>query len=562
MSCGFFRSAALHPTRAPRPVARCIAQLSPHLWRGGVCALAALLMAACSTVMPEADYPRPVSVALAHPQSTRLGALFGREAAAHGGRSGFRIVTTGVNGFLLRVQLIDAAQRTLDLQYFIFRGDQTGRLITDALRRAAARGVRVRVLVDDGETVAGDGQILALDGQPNIEVRVFNPFVYRGHSELLRGLEFLFDASRLDYRMHNKLLVADNSVALIGGRNIGNQYFQMDPRSQLADDDVFSVGPVVKQLSATFDDFWNSRFAIPARALGHRSPAPLNVSVPHWRRQERRLLVSLGLPGTHYAAKIQSDEPFADLISGRLPLVWAWAQVVYDSPDKKSVRRGERLGQLMQPEVALAAAKVKSELLIITPYLVPAPEEMKLLATLRRRGVTIRILTNSLMSARSLLGQSGYMHYRVALLKEGIHLYEIRTQLGNTQGSGQTKQMSRFGNYALHAKQFVFDRRSVFFGSMNFDQRSRDLNTEIGLIIHSPKLAAQAAARFKAMTEPQNAYHVRLLVPGAGSAGKPHLVWDTVVHGKPVEYDHEPSSSALRSLEIKLLSMLHVDGEL
>ncbi|EQD46831.1 phospholipase D/Transphosphatidylase, partial [mine drainage metagenome] len=161
---------------------------------------------------------------------------------------GFRIVSTGVNGFLLRVQLIDAAQRTLDLQYFIFRGDQTGRLITDALRRAAARGVRVRILVDDGETVAGDGQILALDGQPNIEVRVFNPFVYRGHSELLRGLEFLFDASRLDYRMHNKLLIADNSVALIGGRNIGNQYFQMDPHSQLADDDVFSVGPVVKRL--------------------------------------------------------------------------------------------------------------------------------------------------------------------------------------------------------------------------------------------------------------------------------------------------------------------------
>jgi putative cardiolipin synthase len=524
--------------------------------------MVALLMAACSSVMPKADYPRPVSVALAHPQSTLLGALFAREAAAHGGRSGFRIISTGVNGFLIRVQMIDAAQRTLDVQYFIFRGDQTGRLITDALRRAAARGVRVRVLVDDGDTVAGSGQLLALDGQPNLEIRVFDPFAYRGHSEILRGLEFLFDASRLDYRMHNKLLIADNSIALIGGRNIGNQYFQMDPHAQVADDDVFSAGPIVKRLSATFDEFWNSRFAIPARALGRTNHRPIIRSAHRWRSRQHRQLASLAAPGTDYVAKIASGEPYAGIISGRLPLVWAWARVVCDSPDKKNVRLGERLGQLMQPEVAVAAAKVTSRLLIITPYLVPAPQEMKLLAELRRRGVTIRILTNSLMSASNLLGQSGYMHYRVALLEEGIDLYEIRSQLGNIQGSGQTQRISRFGNYSLHAKQFVFGRHSVFFGSMNFDQRSRDLNTEVGVIIDSPKLAAEAAARFKAMTEPENAYRVRLLAPPAGSAGKPHLVWDTVEDGKPVEYDHEPSRSAWRRLEVELLSLLHVDGEL
>lgn len=531
-------------------------------WRSAACAIVVLLMTACSSVMPGADYPRTVSVALAHPRATRLGELFAREAVEHGSRSGFRIISNGVDAFLIRAQMIDAAQRTLDLQYFIFRGDQTGRLLTDALRRAAARGVRVRVLVDDGDTVAGDGQILALDGRPNLQVRVFNPFAYRGHSTTLRALEFLFDASRLDYRMHNKLMVADGAIALVGGRNIGNQYFQMDPQSQLADDDVFAAGPVVKRLSATFDEFWNSRFAIPARALGRAKHRSDRRTAHHWRWRQRRQMQSLASPGVDYVAKIASGEPYADMIAGRLPLVWAHAEVVCDSPDKKRVRGGERPGQLMQPEVAVAAALVKTELLMITPYVVPAPEEMKLLATLRRRGVTIRILTNSLKSAHSLLAQSGYMHYRVPLLREGVHLYEIRARLGNTKGSGQTERISRFGNYSLHAKQYVFDRRAVFFGSMNFDRRSRDLNTEVGLIIFSRTLAADAAARFAAMSAPQNAYTVRLRPAPAGAAAKPHLVWDTVENGVPVEYDSEPVRTPGRRLEVKLLSLLHLDGEL
>ena len=545
--------------QAPRSTA---GRVGGSPWRGAACATVVLLMTACSSVMPGADYPRTVSVALAHPRTTHLGEQFAREAADHGGRSGFRIISDGVAAFLIRAQMIDAAQRTLDLQYFIFRGDQTGRLLTDALRLAADRGVRVRVLVDDGQTVAGDGQILALDGQRNLQVRVFNPFAYRGHSMTLRALEFMFDSSRLDYRMHNKLMVADGAIALVGGRNIGNQYFQMDPQAQLADDDIFAAGPVVKRLSATFDEFWNSRFAIPARALGQAKHRAHRRTAHRWRWRQRRQMQPLASPGVDYVAKIASGEPYADLISGRLPLVWARSAVVCDSPDKKQVRGGERVGQLMQPEVAVAAALVKTELLMITPYVVPAPEEMKLLATLRRHGVTIRILTNSLESTHSLLAQSGYMHYRVPLLREGVHLYEIRSRLGNTKGSGQTERISRFGTYSLHAKQYVFDRRAVFFGSMNFDRRSRDLNTEVGLIIYSPTLAADAAARFAAMAAPQNAYTVRLRRTPAAADGNAHLVWDTVEGGAPVEYDREPVRTPGRRLEVKLLSLLHVDGEL
>ena len=165
------------------------------------------------------------------------------------------------------MQLIDAAEKTLDLQYYIFRGDETGRMLSGALLRAADRGVRVRVLVDDGDTMRATSKSRRWSRSPSIEVRIFNPFRYRGHSTALRNSEWMFNRSRLDYRMHNKLLVADNAVALIGGRNIGNQYFQMDPESQLADDDVFVAGPIAEQLSTTFDEYWNSAFAIPARAF-------------------------------------------------------------------------------------------------------------------------------------------------------------------------------------------------------------------------------------------------------------------------------------------------------
>jgi putative cardiolipin synthase len=241
-----------------------------------------------------------------------------------GGESGYRILSVGVDGFLVRSQLIDAAERTLDLQYFIFRGDETGRLLTDALLHAADRGVRVRVLVDDGDTVAGDEQIIALDAHPNIEIRIFNPFVYRGHNKLRRTWEFLLHASRLDYRMHNKLLVVDDAVALIGGRNIGNQYFQLDPDSQFADDDVFAAGPIAAQLSATFDEFWNSPFAIPAAALG-RQPSVTALAERRAQAAEHteQHLTTLKSDGIDYAARVATGEPYAGLISGRLPLVWA-----------------------------------------------------------------------------------------------------------------------------------------------------------------------------------------------------------------------------------------------
>jgi putative cardiolipin synthase len=516
------------------------------------------LIVGCAGLPPGADFPRIASASLVHPEQTRLGAHFAAAALEHGGTSGFHILSVGVDGFLTRVQMINAAERTLDLQYFIFRGDETGRLITAALLRAADRGVLIRILIDDGDTVAGDEQIFALDGHPSIAIRVFNPFAYRGHAKLLRATEFMFNMRRLDYRMHNKLLVVDNAVALIGGRNIGNQYFQMDPESQFADDDLFSVGPVVQQLSATFNEFWNSPLAIPAAALrGGRHEAATLEKHRQLARGSKPML-ALDSPGIDYVAMLRTDEPYAGMISGSTPLVWANAQVVSDSPDKKDVVKGVSRGRLMARPVSMAAAQAQTEILIVTPYFIPARDEIHMLDTLLRDNVRVAMLTNSLESAPGLMAQAGYIHYRVPMLDDGADFYEVRSLLGSRRGSGQTTRISKFGNYGLHAKLFVFDRERLFIGSMNFDQRSKRLNTEIGLIIDSPELAQQMALRFDGMTQPENAYALSMRDLGHGRG----VVWDTAEDGKPVEYTQDPARSQWQRMKMKLLALLPVRGEL
>lgn len=520
--------------------------------------LVTMLAVGCATLPPGADFPKTTSFALAHPEQTRLGRQFDGAAPAHGGKSAFRLLSVGVDGFLARAQMINTAQRTLDLEYFIFRQDETGQLLTDALLHAADRGVRIRVLVDDADTLKGDGQIAALSADPNIDIRIFNPFVYRGHTELIRAIEFAFNASRLDYRMHNKLLVVDNAIALVGGRNIGDQYFQVDPESQFGDDDVFAAGPIVKKLSKTFDDFWNSALAIPVAGLGDGKHSDAALAAFRKTLDEHRR--QLKADGTDYASRVASGEPLAGMLSGRLPLVWANAQVVFDSPDKKRVEKGEIVGELMHRTVADAVAGVRSELLMVTPFLIPGNDGMRLFEDLRKRGVRVRILTNSLESTPEPAAQSGYMRYRVPLLEDGVELYEVRALLGNARGSGESSTATLSGNYALHAKLFVFDRQRLYIGSMNFDQRSHHLNTEVGLIIDSPELARQTAARFESIVVPANSYALALRKDPAG--GAPKLIWRTREDGKDIDYDSEPARSAWQRLQVEFLSLLPLDREL
>lgn len=519
--------------------------------------LTVVILGGCASLPPGADFPKNTSTAFEHPENTLLGKNFDKAAHANAGNSGFRIIPVGADGFLMRMQMIKAAEHTLDLQYYIFHGDETGRLLTGAILSAADRGVRVRILIDDGETVDGDEQISVLEAHPSIEIRIFNPFNYRGHIQFFRATEFMFNAARLDYRMHNKLLVIDNSIALMGGRNIGDQYFQIDPESQFADDDLFAAGPITQHLSMTFDEYWNNALSIPVKALSSETHSLLALN--DHRQELKEESRQLKADGVDYVKQIATGEPFNGIISGRLPLIWAHAQLVYDSPDKKKVESGAMVGRLMQREVANATIEVQSELLMITPYLIPGKEGMQLFKDLRQRHVHVRILTNSLESSAMLLAQAGYMHYRKPLLEDGVELYEIRALLENSKGSGQTPVISRYGNYSLHGKLFVLDRKRLFIGSMNFDQRSMHLNTEIGLIIDSPELAQQVAARFEAMVQPGNAYRLTLSTDNAASQ---NIVWHTQINKEPVEYDIEPARTNWQRFKVTILSLLPLDSEL
>jgi cardiolipin synthase C len=523
--------------------------------------LATCVVSACASRPAGADFPKSTSTSLEHPEVTALGRQFQPEARRHTDLSGYRIINVGIEGFRARMELIEAAQKAIDLQYYIFRGDETGRLLTEKLRQAAERGVRIRILVDDADTEKGDQQILQLAAYSAVEIRIFNPYAYRGHSRLLRDLTFFLRSSQLDYRMHNKLMVADGSAALIGGRNIGNEYFQVDPQSQFADEDVFVAGPMVRQLAHSFDQFWNSDLAIPAAAFGSHKRE--NVGAQSLARHESGN-VATRLPRPvpiDYTALLATDGPFSGITKGRVSLVWAPAQLVYDSPDKKQVETGAKQGRLIDRPVLSSASEVKSELLMITPFFVPSPDELKLLKSLRDRRASVRILTNSLESNPQIAAQSGYQRYRVALLEGGAKLYEIRSMLGNVLGSGETARMSRYGHYGLHGKMYVFDRQKVFLGSMNFDERSEHINTEIGLIISSPELARQTADRLEEMVRPENCFRVELSSPSAPQKSQ-HLEWKTNEGGREVVYTHEPARSNWQRFKARLLSLLPIRREL
>jgi putative cardiolipin synthase len=545
-----------------------------------VACLELLLAAGCATVQPGTGQPKTPSSAVAPSVDTPLGKAFLPLAKAHGDESGFRMLSAGIDGLTARIEMIDAAQRSLDIQTYIFRSDKSGDLTAQALLRAADRGVRIRVITDDGEAVPGDERILSLAARPGIEIRIFNPLRYRGHLKLVRGAEWLFDEGRLDYRMHNKLMVADNAVAIIGGRNIGDQYFQIDPESQFGDDDVVMAGPMVQRLSGVFDQFWNSNLAVPAPTVDkrHTSDKALSTYLARLANGGEQVGVkhaaitpgAASTPGatiTPVAAITPSAEstpgaertPFLDIVSGRTPLNWSPMTLVYDSPDKKDVDKGNSPGRLIYKAFAEQASQVKTELLVVTPYFIPSPDESRLLKEGRGRNARVRILTNSLAAAPSVEAHSGYTHYRVELLREGVELYEVRARLGNTRGSGQTKAISRHGNYGLHAKLFVFDRKVAFVGSMNFDQRSKHLNTEIGVLISSPELSREIAARFEALTQLENAYTVTL---EEGTAGNPRLVWKTKEDGKMIEYRREPARNEWQRVKVRFLSVLPLDKEL
>jgi putative cardiolipin synthase len=490
-------------------------------------------------------------------QDTLLGRALAPLQARHPGLSGIHALSDARNAFAARVLLARAAQRSLDVQYYIWRADTTGHLLLDELRRAADRGVRVRLLLDDGGTAGMDTELAALDQHPLIEVRLFNPFVQRTP----KFLGYLTDFSRTQRRMHNKSFTADSQASIVGGRNIGDEYFDATDGVLFADLDVVATGSVVPAIAQSFDQYWNSISAYPADRLLPQLP---DYAV---ERAYRQLATEVARPEARsYADAVARSAFTRDLLEGRLPLRWVPTTLVSDDP-AKVLGEAPRDGLLIT-QLAPAIGQPRQRLDLVSPYFVPTQAGVRALADLSGQGVAVRVLTNSLEATDVAVVHAGYAKYRRPLIEQGVQLYELRRQPPQqdapepghgprspaaASGLGSGSRPGSSGS-SLHAKTFAVDGQRLFVGSFNFDPRSAHLNTEMGLLIDSPEMAQRMSATLDASL-PTAAYQVRL-----DSSGRLSWTHEAGHPPAPVTTTTEPGSHALKRLLLRVLGWLPIEG--
>jgi putative cardiolipin synthase len=484
-------------------------------------------------------------------ESTSLERALRPALAEHEGLSGVYPLADGVDAFAARMALSAAAERTLDLQYYIWHPDDSGKLLANQIIQAADRGVHVRLLLDDIGVNPSDAHLLALASHPNIEVRLFNPVANR----TFRRLSLLFEFSRINRRMHNKSFTVDRQVTIIGGRNIGDEYFAAGEGVAFADLDVVAVGPIVGAAVESFDLFWRSPFSVPIAALTGKK-----VSA-EWVKEQRAALAAHceALKDSPYLRAARNTRLMSELREHKLVLFWGAAWLAYDLPDKLTTTPEDRATHLI-PQLKPVIDATQRELLIVSPYFVPGRQGVAFLLALRKRGVRVVILTNSLAATDVAAVHAGYRRYRKALLRGGVELYEFKsTASKGSRDSGDSTGGS--SGASLHAKTFVFDDQRVFVGSLNLDPRSASLNTEIGAVLEIPGLAALASEGIgqKGLS---SAYRLEW-VPSPGPCKECGSInWLKEANGKVTRHTREPEASFGRRLLVALLSLLPIEGQL
>lgn len=541
-----------------RALLSCVVQ-PVRQWRIALLIPLAVLAGACTSVRPP---PEPSSWTSHTPASTPgdLATALAPAIRTHPGQSGFQLLATGSAAFTTRLALVQSAQHSLDVQYYSAGEDITGRLLLQSLLYAADRGVRVRMLVDDINRRHTDPAFAALDQHRNIEIRVFNPFGTRDTTLLERAGNLLTQFDQLNRRMHNKALIADNQLAIVGGRNLGDEYFDANPDLSFRDFDLLCAGPVVDAISRSFDHFWTSPQSYPLKQVQSKIDketldATRDALAQHWRDADN---VPAGYEALH-------QPPLAaGLGDGTVPLFWAPAELAADTPDKLDAPAtatqsapADKLRQL--------AAKAQSEVLIISPYFVPLDGGVRFLSTLAQRGVKVRVLTNSLAATDVVPVHAGYARYRPALLRAGIELYEFKP-IRSDDGERPTRRVTFGGSSkaSLHGKAYVIDRRDVVLGSFNLDPRSVRLNTELAIVIHSPEFAERMARIFDRATSPRSSFRVELAPPGTAPPTPtpptmPALRWVGEENGKPRIFDVEPYATFSRNAVAGAFTLLPSD---
>lgn len=523
-------------------------------WTGLTLTALALLQVGCATL--PTDYPRSPSHALVETTDTRLGRGVAGEITKHSGQSGVHLLDRGIDAFVARLALASLAEKSLDLQYYIWHGDTTGKLLAYALVQAADRGVRVRLLLDDIGTAADDSNLLVLDSHSNIEVRLFNPVATRS----MRGVGMITGFSRVNRRMHNKSFTADNQVTIVGGRNIGDEYFAASGDEEFADLDAVVIGRAVQQVSDGFDRYWNSPAAYPIKALSDIRPTRAETEAV----RAQLLEFAHSQRATPYAEGLRTSGLAQALRDGTLAFSFGQVRVLYDDPAKITAEANDR-SALLIPQLLPEVEALRSDLLLVSAYFVPGDDGVAALRRLCERGVRVRVVTNSLAATDVPVVHAGYARYRRALLEAGVELYELKpTAVAKDQERAANGERAENGTSgvtgssraSLHAKTMAFDRHALFVGSMNFDPRSVFTNTEIGVVVDDPKLVGEFVRQLDARL-PEIAYRVVLQVPAADASRQ--ITWLGRENGREVRYTHEPLTSVWGRFKVWFYSLWPIE---
>ena len=456
-------------------------------------------------------------------------------------QSGFYPLISGIDALAARVLLAERAEHSIDAQYYFLLPDVTGRLFLHALFRAAERGVHVRLLLDDIHTKGHDASLAALHAHPNINIRLYNPFTKRS----ARWLDFIVDLPRVNRRMHKKSFTVDRLATIVGGRNIGDEYFDAREDFQFGDIDLLGIGPIANEVSSAFDEYWESDFAAPMDSIIDSPQSRNTIKAAGAKLQG----VIAELRDTPYAAALESTLIGA-VEQGTLPLYWAEATTIYDPPgktggviDAEDVSKGLELGKGIE--------RAESEFLAVSPYFVPQQSGVEFLRRLRERYIRVAVITNSLASTDVSAVHSGYAKYRKDLLRMGVELWEASPE---PDAESEPRSGIGYSRSSLHAKLYIVDRRYVYVGSLNWDPRSLNINSELGIVVDSPALAEWMAARIEEQA-PRQAYRLRL-----ADAGRIEWLNETPV-GPPIYY-REPGAGFWRRLSVWFLGLLPIEGQL
>ena len=497
----------------------------------GLLVLLALLALITHKKLPD-NSERTPSTYLAADPNTILAKQLLPSIQQHPGFSGIYLLDDSYEAFLARLSLAASAQKTLDVQYYIWHDDTTGRLLMQSLYQAAERGVRVRLLLDDNNTQGLDELLTQVNAHPNIEVRLFNPFMQRG----FRPLGYLSDFFRLNRRMHNKSFTADGIVTIAGGRNVGDEYFGFGSGVLFADLDIAAVGPAAEEVEQDFDRYWASESSYPLQSILTSVATDPFDTTPATDELTQKLLHQL------------KNSAFANqLRKGALPLIWTKTRLISDDPAKALEKSRESDSVLAH--IAPLMQQTQKELLIISPYFVPAKQGSALFRQLAEEGKNVAVLTNSLAATDVIPVHAGYAKYRKPLLKAGVSLYELKPQA--TVTTKHHGGLIKSSGASLHAKTFIIDNKTLFIGSFNMDPRSAALNTEMGFVFDSEEIALYLADNMK-QKQMQYSYKVSKTPHGK-------LHWETLEDNKSIEFDEEPHSSVWARMGVWVCSLLPIE---